>query len=162
RASEPFFGHAKSVPLDRLPQVNGEAQRAIVRAVHVALKSGADETNTRRFHFNTTTARLDELVNLLTTATRDSRYWDDPAVLYAIHSLPILLAPFAPHMAEELWSRMGYATSVHLERWIEPDQVALAVREITLVVQVNGKVRARISAEPGIDEDRAFSLALAE
>jgi len=162
RASEPFFARAKSVPLDRLPQVDGEAQRAIVRAVHVALKSGADETNTRRFHFNTTTARLDELVNLLTAATRDSRYWDDPAVLYAIHALPILLAPFAPHMADELWSRLGYATSVHLERWIEPDAAALAVAEITLVVQVNGKVRARIQAEPGIDEDRAFSLALAE
>jgi leucyl-tRNA synthetase len=51
---------------------------------------------------------------------------------------------------------------VHLERWIEPDPAALAVAEITLVVQVNGKVRAKIQAEPGIAEDDAFALAMRE
>ena len=62
---------------------------------------------------------------------------------YVVHALPIVLAPFAPHIADELWSRLGYTRSVHLERWIAPDPRALAVDEITLVVQVNGKVRAR-------------------
>ena len=109
-----------------------------------------------------TTARLDELVNLLTAAVRDPALASDPAVLYTIHALPIALAPFAPHIADELWSRMGHARSVHVEAWLEPDPGALSVDEITIVVQVNGKVRGRVSAAPGIDEDTAYARAIGE
>jgi leucyl-tRNA synthetase len=93
---------------------------------------------------------------------RDAALERDPAVLYVIHALPVALAPFAPHIADELWERMGHATSVHVERWLEPDPAALVVDEITLVVQVNGKVRGRVVAAPGIGEDAVFALALAE
>jgi leucyl-tRNA synthetase len=160
RAAEPLASVARTVPLDRLPEIRGEAQRELVRALHVALESGKNETATHRFHYNVTTAKLDELVNHLTAALREPDAQDDPAVRYVVHALPIVLAPFAPHLADELWSRMGYERSVHLERWIEPDPAALAVEEITLVVQVNGKVRARIQAAPGIGEDDAFALAM--
>jgi leucyl-tRNA synthetase len=162
RAAEPLTGVARTAPLDRLPELRGDAQRELVRALHVALDSGKSETETRRFHYNVTTAKLDELVNQLTAALREPGAADDPAVRYVVHALPIVLAPFAPHIADELWSRMGYERSVHLERWIEPDPAALAVGEITLVVQVNGKVRARIAAAPGIAEDDAFALAMRE
>jgi len=86
----------------------------------------------------------------------------DPAVLYAVHVMPIVLAPFAPHLAEELWSRLGHTTSVHLERWLDADPAALAVQTIEFVVQVNGKVRGRITTAPGIDEEAAFALAMAD
>ncbi len=162
RACEPLCGAAGATSLETLPELRGELQRELVRAVHMALKSGADETASKRFHYNTTTARLDELVNLLTAATRDPALADDPAVLYTVAILPIVLAPFAPHLADELWSRMGKTTSVHLERWIDADPVALAVSTITLVIQVNGKVRARIETAPDIDEEAAFALAAAE
>ncbi|MFN2460276.1 MAG: class I tRNA ligase family protein, partial [Candidatus Velthaea sp.] len=162
RACEPLAAAAAAVRIDVLPERRGEPQRELVRAVHVAFKSGSDETETRRFHYNTTTARLDELINLLTAATRDPALADDPAVLYAVHVVPILLAPFAPHLADELWSRMGHERSVHLERWRDADAEALAVGTITLVVQVNGKVRARIQTAPGIGEDAAYALADAE
>jgi leucyl-tRNA synthetase len=162
RAVEPLAATARGVPLDRLPEMRGSAQRELVRAVHVALESGQSETETHRFHYNVTTAKLDELINLLTTALREPGGPDDPAVRYAVHALPIVLAPFAPHLADELWSRMGYERSVHLERWPEPDPAALQVDAITLVVQVNGKVRAKIQAAPGIAEDDAFALALRE
>jgi leucyl-tRNA synthetase len=162
RAAEPLAAVARTVPLERLPELRGDAQRALVRALHVALESGKNETETHRFHYNVTTAKLDELINLLTAALREPGASDDPAVRYVVHALPIVLAPFAPHLADELWSRMGYERSVHLEPWIEPDPVALAVAEITLVVQVNGKVRAKIQAEPGIAEDDAFALAMRE
>ncbi|HEX3465088.1 MAG TPA: leucine--tRNA ligase [Candidatus Elarobacter sp.] len=162
RAAEPLAGVARTAPLDRLPEMRGETQRELVRALHVALESGKSETETHRFHYNVTTAKLDELVNQLTAALREPDAADDPAVRYVVHALPIVLAPFAPHIADELWSRMGYERSVHLERWIEPDPAALAVGEITLVVQVNGKVRARIQAAPGIAEDDAFALAMRE
>ncbi len=101
-------------------------------------------------------------MNLLTAATRDPQFADDPALRYALHALPLVLAPFAPHIADELWSRMGHATSVHLERFPEPDPIALAVDEITIVVQVNGKVRGRIPGPPGIDEEAVFARAVVE
>ncbi|HZX68407.1 MAG TPA: leucine--tRNA ligase, partial [Candidatus Elarobacter sp.] len=160
RAAEPLASTARDIPLDRLPEMRGDGQRELVRALHVALESGFSETTTHRFHYNVTTAKLDELINLLTTALREPDAAGDPAVRYVVHALPIVLAPFAPHLADELWSRMGYATSVHTEPWIAPDRAALAVDEITLVVQVNGKVRARVQVAPGIAEEAAFALAM--
>ncbi|GAC1584550.1 MAG: leucine--tRNA ligase [Candidatus Elarobacter sp.] len=162
RAADTVVDVARSEPLDRLPEMRGDAQRELVRALHVAFDSGKGETVTRRFHYNVTTAKLDELINLLTTALREPGAHDDPAVRYVVHALPVVLAPFAPHLADELWSRMGYTASVHLERWIDPDPAALAVDEITLVVQVNGKVRAKLAVAPGIHEDDAFALAMQE
>jgi leucyl-tRNA synthetase len=126
----------------------------------VAAKSAIDETMSRRFHYNATIAKLDELVNAMTAAAQKSP--DADATGYAVHALPVILAPFAPHLAEELWERLGHESSVHLERVIEPDERALAVDEITLVVQVNGKVRARIGTAPGISESEAVALAMAD
>ena len=162
RAVEPLAGGVRDAALDRLPEMRGDAQRGLVRALHVALDSGRSETETHRFHYNVTTAKLDELINLLTAALREPDGAEDPAVRYVVHALPIVLAPFAPHLADELWSNMGYERSVHTERWIEPDPAALAVDEITLVVQVNGKVRARLQTAPGIAEEAAFELAMRE
>ncbi len=160
RASEPFLQAAARVSPRELPPMSTSDEKALVRAVHVAAKSAIDEVSSRRFHFNTAIARLDELVNAITTAAQQMP--QSSAFLYSVHALPLLLAPYAPHIAEELWSRLGHTTSVHLERVIEPDDAALEVDRITLVVQVNGKIRARIDAAPGIGEDDAFALALAE
>jgi leucyl-tRNA synthetase len=158
RASEPFFDRARSIDVRTVPQVETSEERALVRAVHVAAKSSIDETLSRRFHYNATIARLDEYVNALTALEQTNP--NSPAVAYAVHALPIIIAPFAPHIAEELWERIGHMTSVHLERYFEPSEAALAVDEITLVVQVNGKIRARLQVAPGISEDEAFTLAM--
>jgi leucyl-tRNA synthetase len=160
RACEPFFETARNVSIRELPEVGGDREKALVRAVAVAAKSAVDETTSRRFHYNTTIAKLDELVNALTQAVQQMP--ESPATRYAAAALPLLIAPFAPHIAEELWERFGHATSVHLERYLEPDERALAVDELTLVVQVNGKIRARISVRPGVTEEHAFELAMAE
>ena len=125
--------------------------------MHLVAKSALDETRSHRFHYNATIARIDELVNGMTAAGEATRGSD--AMEYAANALPVLVAPFAPHIAEELWARMGHAASVHLERYVEPDEDVLAVDEITLVVQVNGKVRARIPAPTGTTEDAAVALA---
>jgi len=162
RAAEPLAARVREAPLDELPAMAGDAQRSLVRAVHAALRSGAEETATRRFHYNTTLARLDELVNALTKFVQRAGAASDPAALYAVHVLPIILAPFAPHIAEELWSRYGYTSSVHLERWLEADPAALAVSTIELVVQVNGKIRARLAVAPGIAQSDALALARAD
>jgi leucyl-tRNA synthetase len=160
RACEPFFSSVAPPDVRELPKVSDPRERELVRAVHVAVKSAVDETTSRRFHYNTTIAKLDELVNALTGAV--AAMPDSAAVRYAVNALPIVVAPFAPHIAEELWERFGHARSVHLERYLEPDAGVLAVDEITLVVQVNGKVRARLNVTAGISEDEAFALALEE
>ena len=159
RAAEPFLEHAKNVSLERLPQVETAEEKALLRAVHTAIKSAIDETMTRRMHYNATIAKLDEYVNTLTALGKSQP--ESEAVRYAVHALPIVIAPFAPHIAEELWERMGYGQSVHLQSYLQVDSQALALEEITLVVQVNGKLRARITAPPDIDEETAFALALA-
>ncbi|HEY1429682.1 MAG TPA: leucine--tRNA ligase [Candidatus Tumulicola sp.] len=157
RACEPLFG--KPGPeTDALPEAGDAEERALLRAVHVAAKSAVDETTSRRFHFNATIAKLDELVNTLTAAARERA--DSPVTTYAVHALPILLAPFAPHIADELWERLGHGESVHLQRFVQPDERALAVAEIELVVQVNGKIRARIAVAPDVTAELAYELAI--
>jgi leucyl-tRNA synthetase len=163
RACEPHFESIKQHPElgegRRVPEVRTPQEKALVRAVHLVAKSATDETLSRRFHYNTTIAKVDELVNLMTAASAAPA---SLAVLYAVRYLPILIAPFAPHIAEELWERLGHQRSVHLELYLEPDERVLALEEITLIVQVNGKVRARIAAGAGVSEDEAVALALAD
>jgi leucyl-tRNA synthetase len=157
RACEPYFAAPRSKDEGReLPVAESAEEKALLRALHAAAKSAIDETLSRRFHYNATIAKFDELVNLMTADG------DTPAKRYAVAMLPIVIAPFAPHIAEELWERLGQTTSVHLEDYLQPDERALAIDEITLVVQVNGKVRARIPAATGVSEDAAVALALAD
>ena len=138
-------------------RASAEGDKRSLRAVAIVAKSAIEETRSRRFHYNATIAKLDELVNAMTAAPVEST-----ARSQAASALPLLIAPFAPHIAEELWERLGHSTSVHLERYPEPDPNALEVDEITLVVQVNGKVRARIVAPAGIEEEQALERALAD
>ncbi|HEY1653737.1 MAG TPA: leucine--tRNA ligase, partial [Candidatus Tumulicola sp.] len=159
RACEPYFG-GDPVDVRALPPAESATEKALLRAVHVAAKSAIDETTTRRFHYNATIAKLDELVNALTAAVASAP--SAAATRYAAHALPLLIAPFAPHIADELWERFGHQESVHRQPYLEPDERALAVDEVTLVVQVNGKIRARIAVSPGIGQERAIELALAE
>jgi leucyl-tRNA synthetase len=143
-----------------VPRVCEETERALLRAVHVAAKSARDETASRRFHYNATIAKLDELLNALSALRQEMP--GSPALAYAAHALPLLVAPFAPHVAEELWQRMGHTSSVHHEPYIEPDESVMALAEITLVVQVNGKIRARLTVPSGLAESEALALALAQ
>jgi leucyl-tRNA synthetase len=76
-------------------------------------------------------------------------------------TLVLLLAPLAPCLAEELWARLGGQYSVHQQPWPVHDEAALVEEEITLVVQVNGRVRARLRVPAGLAEAEAVRLALA-
>jgi leucyl-tRNA synthetase len=75
-------------------------------------------------------------------------------------TITLMLAPFAPHLAEELWARLGSAYSVHQQTWPEHD-AGLIEEEVTLVVQVDGRVRARVQARAGLSDREALELALA-
>jgi leucyl-tRNA synthetase len=110
-------------------------------------------TDMENLHFNTAVARLFELNNALVA---------EPAVPADIASvLPRLLSPLAPHISEELWHRMGKTGSVVVAPWPEFDANLTAVDMVTMVVQVNGKVRDRIEVPVAITEEEAVLLALA-
>jgi leucyl-tRNA synthetase len=72
-----------------------------------------------------------------------------------------MLAPVAPHISEELWQKLGKPYSIHTQPWPKVDEVAAAEDEITLVVQVNGKLRDRIVVPAGISDEDAKKTALA-
>jgi leucyl-tRNA synthetase len=78
----------------------------------------------------------------------------------AIERLLLLLAPSTPHLAEELWDRTGHAFSIHNMKWPEWDEDLAREEEVTLVVQVNGKLRDRIPVSASITESEARELAL--
>jgi leucyl-tRNA synthetase len=147
--------------------VNGEpprgspddkADRELRRKVHQTIKKVSD--GLEQFGFNTAVAALMELKNALTDARRAANVsetaWDE-----AITQLLLLMAPFTPFIAEELWSRTGHPYSIHNQPWPAYDPAVAAEEEITLVIQVNGKIRDRIQVPAGIGEDDAIQAALA-
>jgi leucyl-tRNA synthetase len=70
------------------------------------------------------------------------------------------LAPYAPHMSEELWSQMGFEGSIHVADWPEYDEALLVENTLTIVLQVNGKLRAQIDVPVSTDQDELKQLAL--
>jgi leucyl-tRNA synthetase len=80
----------------------------------------------------------------------------------AVEPLLVLLAPYAPHIAEELWAHLGHPTSVFRARWPDYDAALAASGDVEIAVQVGGKVRARLTVARGLDEARVQALALAD
>ena len=131
--------------------------RALRRRVHQAIRKGTEDMEA--FGFNTYIANLMELNNVMLRAKGTPVYgtgaWDE-----AVVALLLMLAPACPHIAEELWSRSGRAYSIHEQVWPTWDEAIAAEEMITLVVQVNGKVRDRVEVPAGVDDETARILAL--
>ncbi|HZY58054.1 MAG TPA: class I tRNA ligase family protein, partial [Rubrobacteraceae bacterium] len=110
------------------------------------------------FRFNTAIAALMEHTNYLLAIRGEvgERAWRD-----ALRTFILVLAPFAPHHAEDMWALMELPYSVHEQAWPEWDEELIVEDEITLVVQVNGKLRDRIEAPADVSEEAAKELALA-
>ena len=136
----------------------GPADREVRRALHQTLRQAAQDFE--RFKYNTAIAAMMSFTNVLAAAASEQRLsreaWDEAA-----QGLVLLLAPLAPHLAEEMWERLGQAYSIHQQPWPQWDAALAAVEEATLVVQVNGKLRDRITVDAGISEEDAKSVALA-
>ncbi|TMG56546.1 MAG: leucine--tRNA ligase [Chloroflexi bacterium] len=130
----------------------GPRDRAIDRALHRTIAKVTADLET--YHFNTAIAAMMELSNALQHASGPSR-------ADAVDKLILLLAPFAPHIAEELWHRRGGTGTVHRQTWPAYDATLAAADEITLVIQIDGKVRERIPAPAGMSIARAEELARA-
>jgi leucyl-tRNA synthetase len=135
----------------------GEIAAPTMRKLHQTISGVAEDLEELRY--NTAIAKLMEYVNVLR-----GRGTDDAAVpdlcTELLEPLVIMLAPLAPHFAEECWDRLGHDTSVFAASWPAFDPALAAEEEIELVVQVNGRVRGRVSVPVGIEQADAVARAL--
>jgi leucyl-tRNA synthetase len=153
RGIERFVRRAWRVLTGSVPSAGGG--EVDLRAVHRAVDSVTGDLE--RLKFNTAISRLMELVRWA-EEERDgmsAAEWSEVA-----RTTVLLLAPFSPHLAEELWERLENDYSVHQQPWPEADPEALHEELVTIVVQVNGKVRDRIQLPAGAGEERAMKAAL--
>jgi leucyl-tRNA synthetase len=128
------------------------------RVTHQTIKRVSDDMEA--FAFNTIIAALMEFTNAMQKAQdtlHGTEAWDE-----ALETLLLLLAPGCPHIAEELWAKTGRPYSIHEQAWPEYDPDLAAEETITLVVQVNGKLRARLEVSADISEEKAKEAALAD
>ncbi|MEW6426129.1 MAG: leucine--tRNA ligase, partial [Bacillota bacterium] len=143
---------------DNLTGVNREMRRL----THQTIKKVTEDI-AARFNFNTAISAIMELVNGLYQYREVPAGDRDPAVMReAIESLLLLLAPFAPFVTEELWAGTGHQESIHKQRWPGYDPAALVEEEVTIVVQVNGRVRDRIILPRDISSEEMIARVLAQ
>jgi len=140
------------------PAALNEAQREMRRLVHETIAKVSDDIS-RRYTFNTAIAAVMELTNHLSrfeTADEPSR----AVVREAWLAIVRLLGPITPHICEELWAALGGEGPLYKAEWPKPDESARERLQVTLVVQVNGKLRARLDLEPGATQEQAVEQAL--
>ena len=145
------------VPAAPAPSVEEGAARQLRRVTHQTIQRVSADFE--KFEFNTIVSSLMELTNALQEARAGLA--GTPAWAEAIQALLLMMAPVTPHIAEELWERAGRPYSIHRQTWPVFDPEIARADEITLVVQVNGKVRDRILVPADISETEARQRALA-
>jgi leucyl-tRNA synthetase len=134
-----------------------KAESELSRITHQNIRRVTNDLE--RLHFNTMISALMEFSNYL-AKVRETGSVDDSDWEKSIDTLMLLLAPTAPHLAEELWQQTGHDYSIHNQPWPKWDPELAEDEEITLVVQVNGKLRDRVTAPASINEAEAKNIAL--
>ena len=143
-------------PVDRAA-VKEESVKILRRKVHQTLRSVTRDFE--QFEFNTIVSGLMELMNEM--ARLKPEVYGSPAWNEAVEIYLKMLAPVSPHISEELWQLLGKPYSIHTQNWPKVDEAAAADEEITLVIQVNGKLRDRIAVAVNISDEEAKAIALA-
>jgi len=122
----------------------------VARKLHQTIQKVTADTES--LDYNTAIAAMMEYVNLLREQGAGSRQ--------AVEPLLIMLAPYAPHLAEELWAALGHDRSIFTATWPSYDATLAAAGDVEVVVQVNGKVRGRVTVSRGATEAQVIALAL--
>ena len=142
--------------LDRLwasvrdSRMDADPDAEVDRKLHATIKKVGEDIP--RLSYNTAVAAMMEYMNVLRKGDRVPRRSEAEPLVQ-------LVAPFAPHLAEELWEKLGYTTTIFDSDWPQFDAAMLEQDEIELVVQVNGKMRGRISVPSTVTEEEAVSRA---
>jgi len=129
----------------------------LLPAVHKTIKKVTDDLND--LNFNTSIAAMMELTNQLYALKAKHGYVTEFQT--ALENLLQLLAPFAPHLSEELWQQLGHEDSIHLHEWPKYDEKYLVQDSVTIVIQVNGRLRGEIQVSNDASEDEVVKAAQA-
>lgn len=138
-------------------EISGDADKNMAYWLNYAIKKVSDDIG-ERFNFNTAISTIMELVNEM------YRYKEgtvNPGLFgAAIKDLIIMLAPFVPHVTEEMWEHLGYEGSVHDQSWPEYDEKALVKDTVEIVVQVNGKIKEKLDIAGGLSREEMEKTAM--
>ncbi|MBS4007096.1 MAG: leucine--tRNA ligase [Clostridium sp.] len=140
------------VPAENMENVApDESALALRRAFHLALKKVTEDIE-QRFNFNTAISAVMEAVNAAYGYINEKAADINSSVLAEVlEMLALILAPFAPHLGEEMWTRLGKKGSVHLQAWPQYDAEILQAENVEIAVQVNGKIRSRLIIPAGLE-----------
>ncbi|MGM0369884.1 MAG: leucine--tRNA ligase [Bacillota bacterium] len=141
--------------------VNGDGEEKLYRQLHVAIKDVTVDINERQ-QLNTAISSIMELVNAAYKYLANTDDLNDALLREVVETMIALLAPFAPHMTEELWAELGYERSVHQQDWPEYSEEAIKKDEIEIVIQVNGKVRDKVNVAADIEDEELKKVAQAQ
>ena len=144
------------IEAEATPDEDEAAATGLIRARHRTVKRVSEDIEA--FKFNTAIAALMEYLNTLTVYGRDHGLTE--ALAEAARDFVLLLAPFAPHISEELWAQWGGPYSIHQQPWPSWDEAMVVEETITLIVQVNGRVRDRLTVPATISEEDARQRAV--
>jgi leucyl-tRNA synthetase len=144
-------------------QLNGSAEvRDLHRMIHRTIKKVTDDID-GRFHFNTAIAAIMELFNALSiAASRDEGRLAAPVIRTGIEAIIQLLYPFVPHLMSELWQSLDKSRPLDQIPWPEYSPAALEEEQLLIILQVNGKVRGKMTVPADIQRDQVETDALAE
>jgi len=141
-----------------LSKYNGETQaEKLKRKTHQTIKKVTEDLE-REFHFNTAISAIMELVNETYKALEQKQ--DKKVVTDAVETAVILLSPFVPHIAEEMWQKLGKKNSIFKLSWPVYEHEVLQAQEALIVVQINGKVRAKITVAHNTEEEKLKKIVL--
>ena len=137
--------------------------RDLRRQIHRTIKKVSDDID-GRFHFNTAIAAIMELFNALSAAAQEpAKRAAGAAILReGLESIMLLLAPFVPHVASELWEQSGHSERLDQVPWPSYSEAALEEEQLLIVVQVNGKVRGKMTVPAEITQERIEASAMAD
>jgi leucyl-tRNA synthetase len=151
-----------ATPFNGPPQELGGELRPLLRKIHRTIRKVTRDIE-ERFHFNTAVSAVMELLNDLAGVKRLPGHPQQTALMrLGLESLCLLLAPIVPHIAEELWSRLGRSESLLRAQWPEWREEAIEEETVLVVVQVNGRLRSRLNLPAGLSEDVLGERALAD
>lgn len=146
----------------KLSENLAKANDDLVRAVHMATK-GITNDISNEFQFNTVISKYRELTNAIYDWVNNKREFNDEdknVFSFAVLTLMKLMSPVAVHLTEEVWTALGAKTSIHDEKWCEWDENLAKTSSITLIVQINGKVRDKIDVSESLSEEEMKAIAL--
>ena len=158
-----FSNNQEYISLDyNLPDKLSKENDDLVRVVHMAIKSVSNDIS-NDFQFNTVISRYRELTNAIydwRNKKSDLNDEDKAVLSFASTTLIKLMSPVTVFMADEIWKELGSNKSIHEEKWCEYDENLAKASSITLVVQINGKVKDKIEVDEGLDNEKLKEIAL--